>query len=297
MQSIYRFSAHSEALSVNNGWARLIVLTLGDPHLLEGAQRRQDRASNPDRILALRRSDNLDFHGGWCERSELLGHALTNASKHGGASRQDDVAVEILANVNVTLHDGLESGVVDTTGLLPNEAWLEEHLRATEALTANGDDVAIRKLVCLLLVRALGCSLHFCIEVQRNVAQLFLDVTDNLTLGSGGKGVTTLCQDLHEVLSQVTASKVETENGVRQCISLVDWDSVRDTVTRVHDNTCGTARGVKGQHSLDGNIHGWGVEGLKHDLCHALSVGLWVQRGLSEKHWVLLRGHTQLVVE
>merc|ERR1719235_245864 len=33
------------------------------------------------------------------------------------------------------------------------------HLRATEALTANGDDVAIRKLVCLLLVRALGCSL------------------------------------------------------------------------------------------------------------------------------------------
>lgn len=30
--------------------------------------------------------------------------------------------------------------------------------------------------------------------------------------------------------------------------------------------TGGTARGIQGQHSLDGYIHGWGVEGLKHDL-------------------------------
>merc|ERR1719487_1610744 len=38
-------------------------------------------------------------------------------------------------------------------------------------------------------------------------------------------------------------------------------------------------------------------EGLKHDLCHALAVGLWVQRSLSEQDWVLFRGNTELIVE
>ena len=32
---------------------------LGDPHLLEGRERRKDRAANPDGVLALRRGDDL----------------------------------------------------------------------------------------------------------------------------------------------------------------------------------------------------------------------------------------------
>ena len=39
------------------------------------------------------------------------------------------------------------------------------------------------------------------------------------------------------------------------------------------------------------------IEGLEHDLRHALAVGLGVQRGLRQQHRVLLRGHSQLVVE
>ena len=61
--------------------------------------------------------------------------------------------------------------------------------------------------------------------------------------------------------------------------------------------TSGTARGVQGQHSLDGHIHGWDVEGLKHDLGHLLSVGLGVEWGLCEQGGVLLGCHTQLIVE
>merc|ERR1719305_2097771 len=97
---IYK-AVHSEALPVHNGWARLVILTLGDPHLLEGAEGRKDGASNPDRVLALRRGNNLDLHGGWCQGSEFFCHALTNACEHGGATRQDTVAVEVLANVNI----------------------------------------------------------------------------------------------------------------------------------------------------------------------------------------------------
>ena len=45
------------------------------------------------------------------------------------------------------------------------------------------------------------------------------------------------------------------------------------------------------------SIHGWGVEGLEHDLCHLFMVGLGVEGGLSEQDWVLLRGNTELIVE
>merc|ERR1712019_229637 len=112
----------SEALPVDNGWARLVILALRDPHLLERAQRRQDGATNPHGILALRWCNNLDLHGGWGQCRQLLGHALANSCKHRGATGQHNVAVQVLADIHITLHDGLEGGVVDATGLLAHEA-------------------------------------------------------------------------------------------------------------------------------------------------------------------------------
>ncbi|KFO76326.1 hypothetical protein N303_08553, partial [Cuculus canorus] len=84
-----------------------------------------------------------------------------------------------------------------------------------------------------------------------------------------------------------------------QSITLVDGHGVGDTIPRVHNNTSGTTGGVQGQHGLDGHIHGWGVEGLKHDLYlrHLLPVGLGVEGGLGEQDRVLLGGDAQLVVK
>ena len=61
--------------------------------------------------------------------------------------------------------------------------WAETVPGAAEALTANGDDVAIWKLTGLLLVRALRRLFHFCIKVQSDVAELLLDIKTNLVLG------------------------------------------------------------------------------------------------------------------
>merc|ERR1719391_1334028 len=77
-------------------------------------------------------------------------------------------------------------------------------------------------------------------------------------------------KDLHQVVGELTSSKVKTDNGVWESITLVDWDTVGDTVTGVHDDTGGTSGGVEGEDSLDGNIHGGHIEGLKHDLGHLL---------------------------
>merc|ERR1711953_1254592 len=80
-------------------------------------------------------------------------------------------------------------------------------------------------------------------------------------------------------------------------ITFIDGDGVGDTITRVHDNTSGTTRSVEGEDSLDGNIHGGHVEGLKHDLGHLFTVGLGVQWGLSQENGLLLWGNAELIVE
>lgn len=62
--------------------------------------------------------------------------------EHGGSTRQHDVGVQVLTDVHVALHDGVEGGVVDAVGLHAHHAGVEQHLRAAEALVANGDDLA-----------------------------------------------------------------------------------------------------------------------------------------------------------
>merc|ERR1711881_717436 len=52
-----------------------------------------------------------------------------------------------------------------------------------------------------------------------------------------------------------------------------------------------------GQDSLDGNIHGRHVEGLKHDLGHLLTVGFGVEGSLSQEDGLFLRCNTEFIVE
>ena len=92
-----------EALSVNDGWAGFVVFGLGDPHLLEGGEGGQDGSADPDRIFALGRGHNLDFHCGRRQGSEFLGHALPDACEHRAAAREHNVAVQVLSDVHVTL--------------------------------------------------------------------------------------------------------------------------------------------------------------------------------------------------
>ena len=264
---------------------------------MEGGEGGQDGATDPYRVLPLGRSDDLDLHGGRSEGGDLLLHSVGDAGEHGGTSREDSVGVQILTDVHVALHDGVVRRLVDAGRLHSEEGWLEEGLRAPESLVPDGDDLSVGELIALLQAGAGGGGLHLLLKVQRHVAKLLLDVTDNLTFGGGGERVATLGEDLHQVVGEVTTGQIQTKDGVRESVSLVDGHGVGNTVTRVEDDTGGTSRGVQGEHGLDGDIHGGGVECLEHDLCHLLPVGLGVEGGLGQQNWVLLGGHTQLVVE
>merc|ERR1711936_1366648 len=286
-----------EAFPADDGWAGLVVLLLGDPHLLEGGQRGEDGASDPHGVLPLWWGDDLDLHGGWGQGGDLLLHAVSDTWEHGGASGQDGVGVQVLTDVDVALHDGVVGGLVDAGRLHTQEGRLEEGLGAPEALVSDGDDLTVGKLVGLLEGGGGGGGGHLLLEVEGDVAELLLDVTDNLALSGGGEGVASLGEDLHEVVGELTASQVETDDGGGESVTLVDGDTVRDTVTGVHDDTSGTAGGVQGEYSLDGDVHGGHVEGLEHDLGHLLPVGLGVEGSLSQEDGLLLGGDTELVVE
>merc|ERR1719378_1358800 len=145
---------------------------------------------------------------------------------------------------------------MDATGFHSKEGRLEEGLGAAETLVANGDDLAVGKFIGLLEGGGGSSSGHLLLEVKSNIAELLLDVTDYLTLSSSGERVATLSEDLHQVVGELTSSKVKTDDGMGKGITFIDGDTVGDTITRVHDDTSGTARGIKGEDSLDGNIHG-----------------------------------------
>merc|ERR1719507_2551077 len=286
-----------EALAVDNGWAALIVLLLGDPHLLEGGEGSKDGSSDPDGVLPLWGSNDLDLDGGWSKSGDFLLHTVSNTGVHGGASGHDGVGIQVLTDVNIALHDGVVGGLMDSTGFHSKEGRLEESLGAAETLIANGDDLTVGKLIRLLKGGGGSSSGHFLLKVKSNIAELLLDVTDNLTLSSGGERVATFSEDLHEVVGELTSSKIKTDNGMGKSITFIDGDTVGDTISRVHDDTSGTTRGIKGQDSLDGDIHSRHVEGLEHDLGHLLTVSLGVEGSLSEEDGLFLRGNTELIVE
>merc|ERR1712094_33357 len=166
---------------------------------------------------------------------------------------------------------------MDATGFHSKEGRLEESLRATETFIANGDHLAVGKFIRLLKGGGGSSSGHLLLEVKGNIAELLLDVTDNLTLSSSGERVATLSEDLHQVVCELTSSKIKTDNSMGKGITFIDGDTVGYTISRVHDNTGGTARGIEGENSLDGDVHGGHVEGLEHDLGHLLTVSLGVE--------------------
>merc|ERR1712033_135084 len=95
---------HLEALAVDNGGSALVVLLLRDPHLLEGGQGGEDGATDPDGVLPLGGSNDLDLDGAGSEGGDLLLHPVGDTGVHGGAAGHDSVSVQVLPDIHVALH-------------------------------------------------------------------------------------------------------------------------------------------------------------------------------------------------
>mmetsp|Transcript_28815 Transcript_28815/g.56459 ORF Transcript_28815/g.56459 Transcript_28815/m.56459 type:complete len:224 (+) Transcript_28815:1670-2341(+) len=218
----------------------LVVVLFSDPHLLEGRQRGQDRPSNPYRVLSLGRSHHLNLDRRRSHRGQFLCHSLSDALKHGGASREHNVCEEVLSDIDIAVVDGLVDALMDSERLLALVLRLEEKLWAPKSLRSDCDDGTVRELEGLIaFVGAVGPGL-LCLEILRNVADLLLHVSDNLKLCRGHERVPSLGQKLGKVLSQVATCQVQSVHGVREGIPLEHGHSVRNAISRVHHHTCGT---------------------------------------------------------
>ena len=96
-----------EALAVDNAWAGLVVLFLGDPHGLEGGEGSKDGATDPYGVFTLRWSNDLDLDGGRSKSSNFLLHAVSNTGVHGGTTGEDVVSKKIFPDINITSHNRL----------------------------------------------------------------------------------------------------------------------------------------------------------------------------------------------
>ena len=92
---------------MDNSRAGLVVLLLGAPEILEGAEGSQDRSTDPHRVFSLWRSDDLDLHARGRQGRQLLLHAVRDTWEHGGSSGKDDVAIEIATDIKIALEDGI----------------------------------------------------------------------------------------------------------------------------------------------------------------------------------------------
>ncbi len=171
---------------------------------------------------------------------------------------------------------------MDTSALETQYTWLEESFGSTEALIADGDYLAVGKLIGFLQSGALTGGLNFLLEVERDVAKLLLHITNDFTLGRGGEWVAALSQDLHQVIGKITTSHIDTGDGMGKSESLVDGYDVSNTIPRIEHDTCSSSRCIQGEHSLYGHVESWGVEGLKDDLSHLLPIGLGVDGGFRQ---------------
>ncbi len=79
--------ARLEALAMDNRRTTLVILLLGDPHLLEGGEGGQNGTTDPDRVFTLGRGDDLDLHGGRSKSSDFLLHAVGDTWVHGSTTR------------------------------------------------------------------------------------------------------------------------------------------------------------------------------------------------------------------
>ena len=140
-----------------------------EEHGLEGGERSQDGATDPDRVLPLGRSEDLDLHDVGDEGGDLLLDTISDSGVHGGATRQDNVGIQVLHDFDIALHDGVEGGPWSREcQLKTQELRLEEGLRALEPLVADDDDLSVGMLVSLLQGGRGGSCLHFLLEVGRH---------------------------------------------------------------------------------------------------------------------------------
>jgi len=284
---------------VDDGGTVFLVVLGGNPAGGEGAEGSESGGTLPDGVLTVGGGNEADL-GTWGEEGlDLVLETVSKTFVHGGTTGEDDVLAKLLADIDLGSVDGGMAKLGEGLAGLAVKVGLEEELGGLHADGGgDGDNTLVGKGVGLVLLGGvLGIS-ELLLVVEGNVSLLLLDVTDDFELGSGGEGLTGSEEELLHPVGKDTAGNFHLLDGVGNAVTFVDGDGVGHTITSVTNETGGTASGVKGHNSLEGDIAVLNLEVFEHDSDHLLSVTLGVTGGLGkEDTGGLLGGDTELVVE
>lgn len=108
-----------------------------DPHLSERAQARQDASADPGAVFALGRREDLDSHVFDGQTLDFVQQSVAEAFCEGCAAAEDDVAVQGLAQVEVSAADGVNNNLVNARVFEAYYLRVEEDLWGAKPLGAN----------------------------------------------------------------------------------------------------------------------------------------------------------------
>jgi hypothetical protein len=215
-------------------------------------------------VLAVRWREHLWSHGARCQSLDLFGHSGLDSLEHSAATRQDDIAEEVLADVLVALHDRVVSVLVDAIlaegaarfrivveGRREQKLWTFKSFLAYENLLAAWQEVE-----ALSVARSLIGLLHFGVVVEGDHAVLNFDLfTFNEAIGIlSYKSRVLGSQHLVHKLCQILSADRDLCSREGNSVALIDWHCVRDTFTTVENGTSCLAVREKGQDSLVSNV-------------------------------------------
>jgi len=135
----------SEALPVDDRLTHGIVLFLGDPHIFELFDLREDGTTEPAWIFTVGWWLYSRSHVWRCQGSDFFPHALLHALEHSATSSQHNILKEVSLDVRFALEDRVEGVLLKAVfSRLVLEAGLEEHLGNANKLLTHCNHVAVR---------------------------------------------------------------------------------------------------------------------------------------------------------
>ena len=165
---------------MDNGGTILLVVFFGDPHGGKSRKMGQNGSSDPDRVFSLLWGVDFDLHFGGSEVDHLFLKSLWDTWVHSSTTRHDHVFIKVSSDIDITFKDRIVSQLVNGRDFSTDTVqWVEKSLWALELRSLDGDGLTIWELVSFMFSRGIFKFLHLFLVVQSNVAQFFLDVSDN----------------------------------------------------------------------------------------------------------------------
>mmetsp|Transcript_19919 Transcript_19919/g.35844 ORF Transcript_19919/g.35844 Transcript_19919/m.35844 type:complete len:250 (-) Transcript_19919:754-1503(-) len=242
----------------------LLILTPPHPHILKRGQTRQNAPPHPSTLLPLRRSRNPYPRPFRRPRPRLVEQPIPESGKERRPPRQHHVGKEGGSQIHIAPEDGRQEHVVHGAFFRSDEGGVEQHLGGTVSFRAEVDDLPVGELVlCLgrgiaiVVVVRYPTRIVIAILLGRdvgNVTNLLLHRRAEIRFGRRRKRHSALPQQQLQSFGDVASGDVAPHDGMRQCVSLVHRDAVRDALSDVQYDSGGATGGVEAEDC------GWGDE-------------------------------------